>query len=60
MGILLGGHFLTLDCFRGSFSEKEALSGGSFYEKWYKDIFYCYNIISEEIDVRYNINFSES
>ena len=42
----------------GSFSEKEALPGESFDEKCYKEIFSCY--ISEEIDVRYNINFSES
>ena len=44
--------------FGGSFSEKEALPEGSFYEKWYKEIFSCY--ISKEIDVRYCINFSES
>ena len=52
-GFLVGGHFQNLYCFGGggSFSEKEALPGGSFYEKWYKEIFSCY--ISEEIDVRY-------
>ena len=44
--------------FGGSISEKEALPEGSFYEKWYKEIFSCY--ISKEIDVRYCINFSES
>ena len=60
-GHFAGSHFPTVDCFLGgSFSEKEALPGGSFYEKWHKEIFYCHNIISEEIDVRYNINFSES
>ena len=59
--ILLGGHFLNLDCFflgGGSFSEKEALPGGSFNEKCYKEIFSCSR--REEIDIRYNINFSES
>ena len=39
MGILLGGHFLTLDCFRGSFSEKEALSGGHFMRSGIKIYF---------------------
>ena len=60
--ILLGVHFLNLDCFffwgGGSFSEKEALPGGSFNEKCYKEIFSCSR--REEIDIRYNINFSES
>ena len=42
----------------GSFSEKEALPRGLFYEKWYKEIFSCY--VSEKIGARYNINFSES
>ena len=55
---MLGGHLQNLDVFVGSFSEKGALLGGSFYEKWYKEIFSCY--ISKEIEVRYNINFSES
>ena len=41
-----------------SFSEKEALPRGLFYEKWYKEIFSCY--VSEKIGARYNINFSES
>ena len=59
---LRGWSFITCERGGGHFAEgKEALPGGSFYEKWYKEIFfYCYNIISEEIDVRYNINFSES
>ena len=60
--ILLGGHFLNLDCFffggGGAFSEKEALPGESFNEKCYKEIFSCSR--REEIDIRYNINFSES
>ena len=55
LAILLSGQFQNLDCFGGSFSEKEALPRGSFYEKWYKEIFSCY--ISKEINVRYNINF---
>ena len=58
LAILLGGHLQNLDVFWGSFSEKGALFGESFYEKWYKEIFSCY--ISKEIDLRYNINFSES
>ena len=28
--------------FGGSLSENEALPGGSFYEKWYKEVFSCY------------------
>ena len=50
--------FKILIVFEGSFSEKEVLPRGSCYEKWYKEIFFCY--ISKEINVRYNINFSWS
>ena len=59
--ILLGGHFLNLDFFwrrGGSFSEKEALHGGSFNEKCYKEIFSCSK--REEIGIRYKNSFSES
>ena len=43
-----GSHFAG-----GSFSEKGVLPRGSFFEKWYKEIFspYC----SEEIGVRYTV-----
>ena len=43
-----GSHFAG-----GSFSEKGVLPGGSFFEKWYKEIFSRYS--SEEIGVRYTV-----
>ena len=52
--------FQLLIVLGGSFSDKEVLPGGHFMRSGIKKIFYCYNIISEEIDVRCNINCSES
>ena len=35
-GVGGGGDVQNLHCFWGAFSEKEALPGGSFHEKWYQ------------------------
>ena len=53
-----GGHFAfcwgviskILIVVGGHFQKRKRYLGGSFYEKWYKEIFSCY--VSEEIDVR--------